>query len=131
MSGMEQKDFRNALGRFATGVTVITTFDAGGTPVGVTANSFNSVSLDPPMILWSLAKTSHSMSAFADAHQFAVHILSADQESLSNQFAAKGTDKFAGISLDSAEVPLLTGCAARFLCHTQRFFTAPKCHFPR
>jgi 3-hydroxy-9,10-secoandrosta-1,3,5(10)-triene-9,17-dione monooxygenase reductase component len=116
MSTADQNQFRNALGRFATGVTVVTKFDSVGAPVGVTANSFNSVSLDPPMILWSLAKTSESLPAFADAPHFAAHILSADQESLSNRFAAKGADKFVGISLDPAEVPLLKGCAARFLC---------------
>lgn len=110
--------FRNALGAFATGVTVITTRSAEGADVGVTANSFNSVSLDPPMILWSIGKTSSSLAAFMEAERFAVHILSAEQEMLSGRFAKSGTDKFAGLSVSRGigDVPLLEGCAARFQC---------------
>lgn len=110
--------FRNALGAFATGVTVITTRSAEGADVGVTANSFNSVSLDPPMILWSIGKTSSSLAAFMEAERFAVHILSAEQEMLSGRFAKSGSDKFAGLSVSRGigDVPLLEGCAARFQC---------------
>ncbi|MDE2262282.1 MAG: flavin reductase family protein, partial [Gammaproteobacteria bacterium] len=75
--------FRSALGAFATGVTIVTTRDTAGKDVGLTANSFNSVSLDPPMVLWSLAKSARSLPAFVAATHFAVHVLAADQEELS------------------------------------------------
>lgn len=112
--------FRNALGAFATGVTVITTRAADGSDVGVTANSFNSVSLDPPMILWSIGKNSSSLAAFMAAETFAVHILAADQEQLSGRFAKSGTDKFAGVEIERGlgDAPLLKGAAARFQCRT-------------
>lgn len=87
--------FRRALGTFTTGVTVITARSADGVRVGVTANSFSSVSLDPPLVLWSLAKTAHSMPVFQTAEYFAIHILAAGQQDLSNHFASRGEDKFA------------------------------------
>ncbi|HEX3982949.1 MAG TPA: flavin reductase [Acidisoma sp.] len=110
--------FRNALGSFATGVTIITTRGPDGSDVGVTANSFNSVSLDPPMILWSIGKNSSSLAAFMAAENFAVHILATDQEHLSGRFAKSGVDKFVGIEIDRGHggVPLLRGSAARFQC---------------
>ena len=80
----DPKEFRRALGMFATGVTIVTTTAADGTPIGITANSFNSVSLDPPMVLWSLAKKSHSLAAFSRCSHWAVHVLAADQEELSS-----------------------------------------------
>ena len=112
--------FRGALGSFATGVTIVTTRDAAGLDCGLTANSFNSVSLDPPMVLWSLARSSLSMDAFRNGEYFAVHILAADQETLSNGFARRGADKFAGLETErgAGDVPLLRGCAARFQCRT-------------
>lgn len=112
--------FRNALGSFATGVTIVTTVDAAGNKVGLTANSFNSVSLDPPMVLWSLARNSQSLDAFRNATHFAVHILAADQEALSNIFAKKGADKFSGLTVSNGlgDAPLLDGCSARFQCRT-------------
>ncbi|MGH6694737.1 flavin reductase [Sphingopyxis sp.] len=112
--------YRSALGAFATGVTIVTTRTGAGEDCGLTANSFNSVSLDPPMVLWSLARTSQSMNAFQGAAHFAVHILAADQEALSNGFAKRGADKFAGTKIErgEADVPLLTGCTARFQCRT-------------
>jgi flavin reductase (DIM6/NTAB) family NADH-FMN oxidoreductase RutF/DNA-binding MarR family transcriptional regulator len=93
----DAKDFRRALGNFATGVTVVTAQDADGNKVGVTANSFNSVSLDPPLVLWSLVKTSSSYDIFEKSEHFAVNILAADQIDLSNNFAKPSDDKFAGI----------------------------------
>ena len=112
--------FRSALGAFATGVTIVTTRDAEGRDVGLTANSFNSVSLDPPMVLWSLAKNARSLPAFLAATHFAVHVLAADQDGLSQRFSARGSDKFAGLDLERgpAQVPLLRGCSARFQCRT-------------
>ena len=116
----DPKEFRRALGMFATGVTIVTTQPANGAPIGITANSFNSVSLDPPMVLWSLANNARSLAAFSDSEHWNVHILSNEQEALSNQFARSGEDKFAGLALDpqASKAPLLTGCSARFQCKT-------------
>lgn len=117
----DPRDFRRALGMFATGVTIVTARSADGTPVGITANSFNSVSLQPPMVLWSLAKNARSLPIFSEAEHWNVHILSNEQEALSNRFARAGEDKFAGLSLDPAgagDAPLIPGCSARFQCRT-------------
>jgi 3-hydroxy-9,10-secoandrosta-1,3,5(10)-triene-9,17-dione monooxygenase reductase component len=112
--------FRGALGAFATGVTIVTTRDEHGHDIGLTANSFNSVSLDPPMVLWSLAKNARSLPAFLAASHFAVHVLAADQEELSLRFATRGSEKFSGLDLERgpSQVPLLRGCSARFQCRT-------------
>ncbi len=117
-SPFDPKEFRRALGMFATGVTIVTTTAADGTPVGITANSFNSVSLDPPMVLWSLANNARSLSAFSDSTHWNVHILSNEQEALSNRFARAGEDKFSGLEMDMqpSGAPLLPGCSARFQC---------------
>jgi 3-hydroxy-9,10-secoandrosta-1,3,5(10)-triene-9,17-dione monooxygenase reductase component len=117
---LDPKEFRTALGSFTTGVTVITARAGDGTAVGLTANSFNSVSLDPPMVLWSLSKKAQSLPAFTTTRHWAVHVLAADQESLSDRFARRGEDKFAGLALESGHegVPLLKGCSARFQCKT-------------
>lgn len=116
----DPKDFRRALGMFGTGVTIVTTRAENGEPIGITANSFNSVSLEPPMVLWSLAKNARSLPVFQSANTWNVHILSNEQEPLSNRFARAGEDKFAGVPLDSAEghAPLLQDCSARFQCKT-------------
>jgi 3-hydroxy-9,10-secoandrosta-1,3,5(10)-triene-9,17-dione monooxygenase reductase component len=113
-------EFRKALGAFATGVTIITTRTQDGSLVGLTANSFNSVSLNPPLVLWSLAKTAMSLEAFRNAPHWAVHVLAADQDALSARFARRGADKFAGLAVDAGlgGVPLLQGCTARFQCRT-------------
>ena len=110
--------FRRALGSFATGVTIATTLDKDGRPVGVTASSFNSVSLDPPLVLWSLAKDAFSREAFTASGHFAIHVLAASQEALSDRFARSGTDKFAGLEWASGELgsPLFPHFAARFEC---------------
>ncbi|WP_213959798.1 MULTISPECIES: flavin reductase [unclassified Variovorax] len=115
---IDKGQFRKALGSFTTGVTIVTTRGADGKDYGLTANSFNSVSMDPPMVLWSLGKNSSSIAAFKDTDYFAVHILAADQEVVSNRFAKSGTDKFAGaqVARGHGEVPLLDGCSARFEC---------------
>ncbi len=112
--------FRRALGAFATGVTVITTVDTSGNDVGVTANSFNSVSLSPPLVLWSLARTSTIFNAFVAASHFAIHILASEQDSLAMRFAQKGLDRFGGLTLGrgAGGVALLEDCAARFECRT-------------
>ncbi|MEC5213929.1 3-hydroxy-9,10-secoandrosta-1,3,5(10)-triene-9,17-dione monooxygenase reductase component [Polaromonas sp. CG_9.5] len=114
----DPKDFRRALGNFATGVTIVTTNAADGTPVGITANSFNSVSLEPPMVLWSLANNARSLPVFSGSEFWNVHILSNEQEALSNRFARPSEDKFTGLALDAqaSGAPLLPGCSARFQC---------------
>jgi 3-hydroxy-9,10-secoandrosta-1,3,5(10)-triene-9,17-dione monooxygenase reductase component len=116
----ETRAFRDALGAFATGVTIVTTRCDDGEDVGLTANSFNSVSLDPPMILWSLSRRALSLSAFLGNPHFAVHVLAADQDEMSHLFATKGARKFDGMSLGRAagDVPLIEGCSARFVCRT-------------
>jgi 3-hydroxy-9,10-secoandrosta-1,3,5(10)-triene-9,17-dione monooxygenase reductase component len=120
-SSLDQKRFRRALGLFATGVTIVTARDATGLPVGITANSFNSVSLDPPMVLWSLAKTAYSLPTFTRAAYWNVHVLSVHQEALSTRFARSGGDKFTALEFDPAinDAPLLSGCTARFQCRTK------------
>ena len=117
---VDPKLLRNALGAFATGVTIVTTTGADGRHTGLTANSFSSVSLSPPMVLWSLAKTSSNIDAFRAAKHFAVHILAADQDALSGRFASKGIDKFVGLQFERGPdgVPLLHDCTARFECRT-------------
>lgn len=119
-SSFDATEFRRALGSFATGVTVVTTLGSGGEPIGLTVNSFNSVSLNPPLVLWSLAKNALSLPAFLAAQHWVVHVLAGDQEPVSKRFASRGSDKFSGIDTDAGigGVPLLRGCAARFQCRT-------------
>ena len=113
--------FRDALGSFVTGVTIVTARDEAGRPYGLTANSFNSVSLDPPMVLWSLSQRSGSLPVFRDADNWAVHVLAADQQAMSDRFARPGDGKFAGVEdVDGPEgAPLLAGYAARFGCRAR------------
>jgi flavin reductase (DIM6/NTAB) family NADH-FMN oxidoreductase RutF len=116
-----ERDLRNALGRFATGVTVVTTLTPGG-PLGITANSFSSVSLDPPLVLWSPARKSSRFAAYEAATHFAVHVLARDQQALAEHFAVSGS--FDGVPHGSGAggAPLLEGCAARFECrHAAQF----------
>ena len=117
---VDSTDFRSALGGFATGVTVVTTADNGGAPFGVTASSFNSVSLDPPLVLWSLSKSAKSIGAFTNSGHFAVHVLATDQQPLSNHFARSGGDKFSAVDWKIGVLgsPLLTDYASRFECRT-------------
>lgn len=115
---IDQSAFRDALGTFVTGVTIVTTYDAHGRPAGLTANSFNSVSLDPPMVLWSLSLDSRNLPVFRTAKAWAVHVLAADQQDLSNRFARPGIDRFDGLECGSGPegAPRIEGCAARFGC---------------
>jgi len=112
------REFRDALGRFATGVCVVTTDSEIG-PLGITANSFASVSLDPPLILWSPAKFSRRYKAFAEAAHFALHVMGAEQHDLCARFSRDGT-AFDGTDwqLNAQKIPLLNGCLARFECTT-------------
>ena len=117
-STFDPRAFRRALGNFATCVTVVTAADAAGRKVGVTANSFNSVSLDPPLVLWSLDKRSNSHEVFEQASHFAVNVLAADQIDLSNNFARPKDDRFAEIEYQPGEggAPVFADCSARFHC---------------
>lgn len=114
----DSKHLRSALGQFPTGVTVITTRTEDGRRIGLTANSFSSLSLDPPLVLWSLAKPAPSRTDFVAATHFAINMLADDQLHLSRTFATASADKFAGIA--SAEgpggVPLIEGSSAHFVC---------------
>jgi len=111
---------RQCLGRFATGVTVVTCADARGGPCGITANSFSSVSLDPPLVLWNIAKVSNSLQAYLGAKTFAFNILGEDQRDISDHFARTDHTRFTGIdySLSEEGVPLLAGTIAVLECRT-------------
>lgn len=117
---IDLREFRRALGQFPTGVTVITTVDDKGEPVGVTASSFNSVSIDPPLVLWSVDKSAYSAALFEKSTHFAVNVLSKDQVDISNRFAGRGEDKFAGVNFSQGAggCALLDHSAAQFECET-------------
>jgi flavin reductase (DIM6/NTAB) family NADH-FMN oxidoreductase RutF len=114
----DRRDFRRALGQFATGVTVVTIRAPDGRRVGVTVNSFSSVSLNPPLILWSLSRQAPSFPDFVRATHFAVNVLEAKQHHLSRQFSTPLADKFAGVEWVEgiAGVPLLDGAIAQLVC---------------
>src|SRR6201746_1807146 len=96
-TAIDPRDFRNALGTYATGVTIITAIAADGKPYGLTCNSFASVSLNPPLVLWSLGMFSQGLNTFQNASHFTVNVLGASQQALSNNFAKSSDDKFAGV----------------------------------
>jgi flavin reductase (DIM6/NTAB) family NADH-FMN oxidoreductase RutF len=114
----DRRDYRNALGQFATGVTIITARANDGRGVGLTVNSFTSVSLDPPLVLWCLSRQATDFAHFHAANRFAVNVLSARQHHHSRQFATTLADKFTGVeSEDAADgSPLLKGATAHFIC---------------
>ncbi|MGI4779359.1 MAG: flavin reductase family protein [Janthinobacterium lividum] len=111
-------EFRQALGTFATGVTIVTARAADGTLVGLTANSFNSVSLTPPLVLWSLARRSGSMPALDAGSHYAINILAADQKHLAERFAGKREDRWNAVAFTEGTggAPVLAGAAATFEC---------------
>ena len=115
------QEFRAALGSFATGVTVVTALDPDGQPVGLTASSFNSVSLSPPLVLWSLSKRAGSMPAFTQGSHYAINILAAGQRLLAERFASKDVDRFAGVAFrqGAGGAPVLEGSAAVFECYNR------------
>jgi len=114
----DPRKLRDALGTFATGVTIITTLGPLGEPVGFTANSFGSVSLDPPLVLFSLSKQAQSLVAFQAASAFAVNVLSEDQQALSDRFATRHADKWEGVAHETWQlgVPILSDSLASFEC---------------
>jgi 3-hydroxy-9,10-secoandrosta-1,3,5(10)-triene-9,17-dione monooxygenase reductase component len=121
MQSIDARAFRNALGQFATGVTIVTACGDSGERVGATVSSFNSVSLDPPLVLWSLDKGAYSRAAFESSTHFAVHVLTLDQAELARRFAQRGTDKFACVECRPGlgDIPLIGECAACFECETR------------
>lgn len=118
MSAFSPEDFRAALGQFATGVTIVTAIDAEGRKIGLTANSFNSVSLSPPLVLWSLSKQSSSMPGLQSASAYAINVLAGDQRVLAERFARKGIDRFDGVAWRPglSGAPLIDGAVACFEC---------------
>lgn len=118
---IELDEFRRALGCFATGVAVVTTLDANGDWAGMTVSSFNSVSLEPPLVLWSIANDSVNYDTFMRAEHFAVNVLTIGQQALSSRFASRSADKFAGLGCREGlyGAPLLPEYAACFECRTE------------
>lgn len=118
----ETRALRHAFGRFTTGVTIVTTQTPQG-PIGIAANSFSSVSLDPPLIIWGIGRHSKRFEAFANSSHFAVHVLAAEQTALCQRFARNGHD-FSDIALEynSHGTPLLPGSLARFECSLESRF---------
>jgi flavin reductase (DIM6/NTAB) family NADH-FMN oxidoreductase RutF len=119
-SPIDPRDFRNALGAYATGVTVITAAALDGRPYGITCNSFASVSLNPPLVLWSLGVYSSSLTVFQNASHFTVHVLGNSQQALANKFAKASEDKFAGIDWTPGlgNAPVLAESVANFQCRS-------------
>mgnify|MGYP003700734905 FL=1 len=116
--------FRRALGSFATGVTVVTARDAAGSYRGITVNSFSSVSLDPPLILFCLDKETPSFAGLCEAERFAVNVLCAEQHELSVRFATAMADKWDGVDheLWPGDLPVLTGCLANLACRRETLY---------
>jgi len=119
-SPFDRADLRRALGTFPTGVTVVTARGSDGRRLGVTANSFTSVSMDPPLVLWNLALRSPNLAAFQHCRHFAINVLAGNQAAICRQFATPSADKFDGLTtLDGIDgVPLIEGAATQFECRT-------------
>ena len=121
MHGVDPSQFRQLLGRFATGVTVVTTRDRAGKPVGMTASSVASVSLDPPLVLVSVARDNDMHPALKAADRFVVNVLAADQEAISRRFAEEHPNRFDGIGYSETRhgLPVLEGVLASIECEKQ------------
>jgi len=118
---VERRTLRHALGEFATGVTIVTARRADGTPAGVTINSFASVSLEPPLVLWSLGLNASALASFEGCRHYAINVLAADQEEFSQRFSQAQGDPFADIDLEVGAngTPMLPGCCAWFECRNE------------
>lgn len=118
MNSITPEIYRSALGNYTTGVTVVTARGKNGDPVGMTANSFASVSLDPPLVLWSVDKSTPEAEDFQAASHYAIHVLKQDQQKLSRTFSNDSIDKFTDLSIESgiANLPLLDDCSVRLQC---------------
>src|ERR1700746_979862 len=119
-SPIDPRDFRNALSTYATGVTIITAAGSDGKPYGLTCNSFASVSLNPPLVLWSLVRYSSSLNVFQNASHFAVNVLGVSQQALANKFAKSSDEKFVGVEWAPGlgNAPLLKESVANFQCRS-------------
>jgi flavin reductase (DIM6/NTAB) family NADH-FMN oxidoreductase RutF len=119
-SSIDPRDFRNALGTYATGVTIITAAAPDGKPYGLTCNSFASVSLNPPLVLWSLVVYSSSLTIFQNASHFTVNVLGASQQELASKFAKSSDDKFTGVDWTPGlgNAPVLAESVANFQCRS-------------
>ncbi|HYD96645.1 MAG TPA: flavin reductase family protein [Noviherbaspirillum sp.] len=117
----DARHFRNALSQFATGVTIITTRLPDGSFLGLTASSFNSVSLDPPLVLWSLSQNASSLPVFTGNSHYVINVLSGNQAMLAERFAMRIPDRFEGVEFDLSHtgLPILKGVAAWFECHNR------------
>lgn len=117
----DARHFRDALSQFATGVTVITTRLADDTFIGLTASSFNSVSLNPALVLWSLNQGASCLPIFTANSHYVINVLASDQTELANQFARPGKNRFEGVefTLSPTGLPVLNGVAAWFECHNR------------
>ncbi|NBB61516.1 flavin reductase [Pseudomonas sp. ODNR1LW] len=125
-AGSDARTLRDALGCFATGVTVVTTLDEAGQPVGLTANSFSSVSLDPPLILFCLARSSSNLERFQRAEHFAINVLHIGQQPMSGAFARSSAERFDGVAWETWDTgaPILSGSLASFECATHQVVEA-------
>ncbi|MEM1174991.1 MAG: flavin reductase family protein [Pseudomonadota bacterium] len=123
-------ELRQTLGKFATGITVVTCCAADGRACGITANSFSSVSLDPPLVLWNIAKSSNSLQAYLEATHFAIHVLNDQQEAISRHFAKTDHKAFDRIQyrMSDEQVPILEAGLARLDCRTERVIDAGDHH---
>jgi flavin reductase (DIM6/NTAB) family NADH-FMN oxidoreductase RutF len=119
--GVRSEKFRELLGRFATGVTVLTAVDGAGKPAGMTASALSAVSLDPPLLLVCINRTTEFCAVLRDSLRFAINVLAEEQEDLSRRFAAEVLDRFAGVSyrIGSEGLPLLDGVVAHILCEVE------------
>lgn len=117
----DTRHFRNALSQFATGVTIITTCLPDGTFLGLTASSFNSVSLDPPLVLWSLSQGASSLPVFTGNSHYVINVLAGDQAALAERFAMRIENRFEGVDFDLSHtgLPILKGVSAWFECHNR------------
>lgn len=117
----DSRALRDGFGEFMTGVTIVTTLDVDDQPAGLTVNSFSSLSLDPPLALFSLGKSSNTFDAFGTDNGFVIHVLAEDQREIADQFATKDTDRFAGIAWSPGfdGLPVLDGCLATFECRRE------------
>ena len=121
LQAFDRRQFRDALSQFATGVTIITTRLGDGSFLGLTASSFNSVSLDPPLVLWSLDRRSGSLPVFTSNSHYVINILAGDQRALAERFARRVDNRFEGVEfeLSPTGLPILTGVAAWLECHNR------------
>lgn len=126
MQKIEPLELRSAMGRYATGVCIATTVAGDGTPAGLTITSFNSLSLDPPLILWSLGVNSSNLEVFTSSDRFAINVLRVEMTELARQFSRSGGDKFADVAVDTGRtgVPLISGAIVQLECLTEAQYPA-------